>query len=306
MLNTLRISLIALVVTAAPLARAQDADPALGDITPAGGQSSARPGAVRPPIDSPSAIPGTGGAPPNGDEQVEQVLDAEATKADQKAAAPKKAPAEKPAPGQKVETLSDLATLAPFEDVAVIQRRFLPKTGRFELSAAGFTNLNNPFYNSLGVSARAAYYFREQYAAELIGAVFGSMSRQATDDLQKNRAITTDNVVTSKNFFALAFKWNPIYGKITWLNRGIVPFDLNFDIGGGMTQTTNGGSEPTLHLGTSQVFALSKWVAFRWDLMWNLYQATGTDNLGREEKFSQNDLFLGVGISLYFPEAKYR
>ena len=300
MLKLFRLTITALVLTSAGLARAAARESELGDVAPAEGNAGTKPGATRPPIDAPSA-----GAAPTSDDQVEQVLDAEATKADQKAA-PKAARVEKPIDSAKVETLSDLATLAPFDDVAVIQKRFLPKTGRFELSAAGFSNLNNPFYNSLGVSVRAAYYFREQYAAEVIGAAFGSMARQATDDLQKNRAITTDNVVTSKNFFAVAFKWNPIYGKITWLNRGIVPFDLNFVAGGGMTQTTRGDSAPTVHLGTSQVFALSKWVAFRWDLMWNLYQATGTNELGQEEKLSQNDLFLGVGMSLYFPEAKYR
>ena len=244
---------------------------------------------------------------PAAEEGVEALLDTEDAKADQAATAKKKPAPEKPAaPSAPINTITDLATLQPFSDIAVIQRRYLPKTGRFELSGSGFTNLNNPFYNSLGASLRAAYYFREQYAFEVIGAVFGTMARQATEDLDKNRGITTDNVVTSKSFVAASFKWNPIYGKITWLNKGIVPFDLNFSGGVGMTQTTDGGSQPTLHLGTSQVFALSKWVAFRWDLMWNLYNATIKNDRGGEESLNQNDLFLGVGMSLYFPEATYR
>ena len=303
MLNFLQVALIALFVTSAGVARAQDKEPGLGDVAPAEG-TSGQPAPIRPPPDSgrgaglrPGAIAG--------DDQVEQVLDAEATKAETKAA-PKVSREEKPKNDVKVETLSDLATLAPFDDIAVIQRRFLPKTGRFELSVAGFSNLNNPFYNSLGGSLRAAYYFREQYAAEVIAGAFGTSSRQSTEDLKGNRAIATDNVVTSKSFGVVAFKWNPVYGKITWLNRGIVPFDMNFSLGGGLTQTTGGENAPTLHMGTSQVFALSKWVAFRWDLMWNIYSAKGTDQSGREEQLSQNDLFLGVGLSLYFPEATYR
>lgn len=210
-------------------------------------------------------------------------------------------------PEKQVTTLSDLATLAPFSDVAIIQRRFLPKTGRFELTGSTFTNLNNPFFNSIGVAARVAYYIREKYALELMGALATTSSREVTDNLLKNRQISTDNVVTSKGFGVVAFKWNPIYGKITWLNKTIVPFDLNFNIGGGITMLENGNSAPTLHLGTSQVFALSKGMAFRWDLIWNAYQASVTEPTTKvTQTIGQNDLFLGVGMSFYFPEANYR
>lgn len=233
--------------------------------------------------------------------QIEELYDREETKI-----APKRpAPQTKDAPKQ-VQNLSDLATLAPFSDVAVIQRRFLPKTGRFELTAGVFNNLNNPFFNSMGANVRAAYYIREKYAIEGIAAFASTNKRQVTEDLEEKRGITTDTVVSSKGFYALAFKWNPIYGKITWLNKGIVPFDLNFNFGFGSTTTTDNQAAPTLHLGTSQVFAWSKSTAFRWDLIWNTYQADGTDAAGVKSKLTQNDLFLGVGVSFYFPEATYR
>jgi outer membrane beta-barrel protein len=237
-----------------------------------------------------------------GSSQVEDLYDKEDAKVEKKKP---NAPQLKEAPKQ-VQTLSDLATLAPFSDIAVIQRRFLPKSQRFELTAGAFANLNNPFFSEMGGDVRVAYYIRERYAVEGIAAFAGTSNRQVTDDLQKQRGITTDSVVTSKGFWALAFKWNPIYGKITWLNKSIVPFDLNFNVGFGQTQTTDGQNAPTLHLGTSQVFAWSKSMAFRWDLIWNSYQATGTDALGVKSKLTQNDLFLGVGFSFYFPEATYR
>lgn len=206
----------------------------------------------------------------------------------------------------EAQNLSDLAKLAPFSDIAVIQKRFLPKTKRFEASAVGFTNLNNPFFTSYGVGLRLGYYLTEKWAIEGIADLASTGSRQVTDDLNKNLNITTASVVTSKGFFGGAIKWNPIYGKITWLNQSIVPFDINFSLGGGMTQTTENRSEPTLHLSTSQVFAYTKAMAFRWDLTWNMYQATAKDNDGNAIKLSQSDLFLGVGVSFYFPEASYR
>ena len=237
---------------------------------------------------------------------VEALYEKEDIKAEQKSK-PAAAPAAKAAPPKQVSTLSDLATLAPFNDVAVIQKRFLPKTGRFEFAASLMQNLNNPFFNSFGVAARAAYYFRERYAAELLGAFASTSSRQVTNDLLHNRQISTDNVVTSKGFYAVAFKWNPIYGKITLLNKSIVPFDLNFNFGLGVTPLMNNSTAPTLHIGTSQVFAWTKSIAFRWDLVWNMYQASITDpSNGQKGTLNQNDLFLGVGMSFFFPEATYR
>lgn len=241
--------------------------------------------------------------PSSGSEkEVEELYDKDEQKVDK----PKTVRPETAKPTKDVHSLSDLATLAPFSDVAVIQRRFLPKTQRFEASGGAFTNLNNPFFNSIGVSARLAYYLREKYAIEGILSMGTTTTRQVTDDLETKEGITTDNVVTSKGFFGVAFKWNPIYGKITWLNKTIVPFDLNFNIGGGMTQTTDDQNCPTLHLGTSQVFAWSKGMAFRWDLTWNMFQAEAIGNNGKKENTMQQDLFLGLGMSFYFPEASYR
>lgn len=237
------------------------------------------------------------------EQEIESLYDKEDAKETAPAAKPKAGKAEKP---KEVSTLSDLANLAPFDDVAVIQRRFLPKTKRFELSGTVFSNLNNPFFNALGASLRAAYYFREQYAVEGLFTFQSNSSREVTDSLETKRGVTTDNVVTSKGFMGVLFKWNPIYGKITWLNRSIVPFDLNFNAGLGVTRTDYDSSAPTLHLGTSQVFAWSKSMAFRWDLLWNIFQGTAPQDDGTTKKINQNDLFLGVGMSFYFPEATYR
>lgn len=252
-----------------------------------------------------SSAPAAAGSSPSTEQDIENLYDKDEEKAETKAA-PKPRAREGAEPQKEVSTLSDLATLAPFDDVAVIQRRFLPKTGRFELSGTVFSNLNNPFFNSIGAGARAAYYIREKYAIEGLFTFNSTSSRQVTDDLEKKRGITTDNVITSKGYMGASLKWNPIYGKITWLNKSIVPFDLNFNFGLGMTRTDSDENVPTLHLGTSQVFAWSKGMAFRWDLIWNTYQGTAKNDNGTTEKLTQNDLFLGLGMSFYFPEAGYR
>lgn len=244
-----------------------------------------------------------GGSAASDDGDVEALYDkneAKAqTKTEVKANSSRKAPVE-------LQNLSDLAKLTDFSDVAVINRRFLPKSNRFEASASAFTNLNNPFFSAYGLDLNLAYYFTERWAVVGIADFAATTSRQVTDDLAKNRQITTSNLVTSKGFFGGAIKWNPIYGKITWLNKVIVPFDLNFNVGGGSTQTTDGQNIPTLHFGTSQVFAWTKSAAFRWNFSWNAFQADAYDENGKRVKVSQNDLYLGVGMSFYFPEASYR
>lgn len=238
------------------------------------------------------------------EQEIESLYDRDEERGQTRAAP--KASRQAPKDDKEVSSLSDLATLAPFDDVAVIQRRFLPKTGRFELSGTVFSNLNNPFFNSVGAGLRAAYYIREKYALEGLFTFNSTSSRQITDDLEQKRGITTDNVITSKGYMGASLKWNPIYGKITWLNKSIVPFDLNFNFGFGMTRTDSDENAPTIHLGTSQVFAWTKSMAFRWDLIWNMYSGTATSDDGTKEKLSQNDLFLGIGMSFYFPEAGYR
>ena len=207
---------------------------------------------------------------------------------------------------QSQQDLSQLAKLSDFSDVAVIQRRFLPKTGRFELSGHGLASLNNPFFTTLGIGAEAAYYFHEKYAIELMYLKMTSSARDVTKDLRDKRNLSTSTLVNPKSYWGAAFKWNPIYGKMTFLNERIVPFDMSFSVGGGMTETDQNQSVGTVHLGAAQVFALSKAWALRWDLFWNYYQAEVTLANNTKGSDSHSDLMLSLGVSFYFPEANYR
>lgn len=228
-------------------------------------------------------------------------MDEEATSAPKESAPT----SSKRAEDQSADNLTDLARLQTFQDIAVIQRRFLPKTNRLEISGVGFSNLNNPFFNNLGFGLKLAYHFTEAWGVEGVGNWYGVAARQVTKDLEK-AGVSTANVVTAKGFMGGAIRWSPIYGKISLLNKSIVPFDLGFSGGFGMTRTAESSGEPTVYLGTNQIFAISKSIAFRWDLMWNLYQASVTDGNGVKSEVSHNDLFLGVGVSWYIPGAGYR
>jgi outer membrane beta-barrel protein len=219
------------------------------------------------------------------------------------------APAEEaPAPPKQTGELrdvSDLAKLSPMSDIAVIQKRFLPKTGRFEAFGALSSVLNDAFFMSFGLNLRLAYYFRERYGIELMALGLTTSERQVTSDLRDKRGVVTTSLVTPKSYFGADFKWTPVYGKMAWRNRTITPFDLYFSFGAGSTSTNQGSNDPTLHFGTGQTFALTKASAFRWDFSWNTYQSKSSSSSSNTTSL-YNNLFISVGMSYFFPEATYR
>jgi len=227
-----------------------------------------------------------------------------------KAAPAQKPPAANTAPGYlesspQNNTLTDfsgLGTLAPFKEISVIQKRFLPKTGRFQLFGGATILTNNPFFNTIGGVAKASYFLNETWGVELNYFGLTTSERQITEELRDIQGVSTENLVYPKSFVGLDIMYVPIYGKITWFNEKIVPFDLYFSAGYGTTNTQAGENAGTIHLATGQIFALSKSYALRWDFSWNFFNAKGID--GSQNSF--NNLFLTVGMSWFFPEASYR
>lgn len=206
---------------------------------------------------------------------------------------------------EKDNTLSDfsgLGTLAPFKEVSVIQKRFMPKTGRFQLFGGAAVLTNNPFFNTIGGVAKAGYFLSETWGLELNYFGLTTSERQTTQELRDIQGVSTENLVYPKSYIGLDVMFVPVYGKMAWFNEKIIPFDLYFSVGYGTTNTQAGENAGTIHLATGQIFALSKAYAIRWDFSWNFFNAKGID--GTQNSF--NNLFLTVGMSWFFPEASYR
>ena len=206
-------------------------------------------------------------------------------------------------------SISELAILSPFEDIAVIQRKYLPRTNRLEMSASGQISVNNAFFNNFGLSLRLGYAFQEKYGVEAVYTAMASSKRDVTDGLERRQSISTESLVQPESYMGVAFKWTPIYGKMAWFQRQIVPFDLYFTPGLGMTKTAIGETETTLSLGIGQLFAISQSSGIRWDFSWNMYQATvrpTTAGVTTTETTNHSDLLFSIGYSFFIPEAKYR
>ncbi len=206
---------------------------------------------------------------------------------------------------KKFKKISDLSELAPFSDIAVINKKYMPKTKRFELSLQGMVGLNNAFFNNLGVSAHLDWYLNESWGIELSYYHLIDSEREITKNLADERQIETRSFVLPLNYMGGALKWAPFYGKMALFEDRIVSFDWFITLGGGVTETQL-EKEPTLHLGLGQYLALSKNMAFRWDINWHAYNATilrknQPSGSFIEDEELHNDLFLAIGLSFFFP-----
>lgn len=207
---------------------------------------------------------------------------------------------------QKPVTFSTLGELAPFSEVSILQKRFLPKTGRFQ-GYVGLSNVvNDPWFFGIGATLKGAYHLNEKWGLEGVASFISNSERQAAKDLNSQHNVAPTEFIQISGYYGLHLMWTPIYGKTTWFNQRIVPFDMYFTGGLGSSTVDTGSGGSTFHLGTGQLYALTKSTAFRWDLSWNFVQAKPNSSTGNAKEGNYNNLVLSAGVSFFFPEAKYR
>ncbi len=210
----------------------------------------------------------------------------------------------------RVKSLTDLNRLAPFSDISVIQRKFLPKTERYQLYLAGGLTTNSPWFLNIGAKVNFGYNFTESLGVEFSGMFLTNSERESAKEIRENNNLQPDKFVITKNYLGASLVWSPIYGKITNTSNEIIPFDMYFSGSLGMSGTNSQEKTvPTFGIGTGQIFAISKSMAFRWDYAWNFYSATpvaDSNSTSAPQKSSFNDLIFTAGVSFFFPEATYR
>lgn len=196
---------------------------------------------------------------------------------------------------------SELGGLAPFSEVSVIQKKYMPKTGRFQFFGGLALTTNDPFYNTTGFTLKGSYFLTEKWGLEVSYFSMSSTEAKATKELLEIQNIGTDSLSYTKNYLGVSVLYVPIYGKMSLFNEKIVPFDFYFGLGTGNTKTQAKDGVGTFHVSTGQIFAVSKSFALRWDFSWNFFSAKAVNEDG-----TINNLFLSLGASFFFPEAKYR
>lgn len=220
-------------------------------------------------------------------------------------------PTHQQAPAKKIERLTDLNTLSPFTEISIIQKKYLPKTERFQFYLAGGMTTNSPWFLNLGAKVNISYFFTETFGIELGGMFLSNSEREVSKEIRETNKLQPEKFVNTKSHYGVDLVWAPIYGKVSFLNDRIIPFDMYFSAGMGTSNTNSQeGNNTTFHLGMGQIFALSKTTAFRWDYSWNMYKATpvadSSLSSGSPSSNNYNDLILTAGVSFFFPEVSSR
>ena len=201
--------------------------------------------------------------------------------------------------------LSDLTQLSLFSDIAVIQRRFMPKTGRVSASLFSAFNMTSEFYIHTGIGGHFNYNFLEKHGVELSAHYLWTFNRRATIDLASLGANVKEQEPVTRAFAGLVYKWMPFYGKIAFYDKRILAFDTFFSLGGGMSGIVRGKNkqiiwEPTAVVGLGQVFAITRDLGLRWDLRWDITLETQS-NLS-----VLHHILFSIGFSYYYPSAGLR
>lgn len=230
----------------------------------------------------------------------------------------------------QIKNLSDLQQITPYSSVSVIQKRYLPKTFRWELNASLSGTINHTFFYLGGISGRIGLFLREDHGFGLEGfatlpPIFKVVAKNITG---APNYILPSSILLPQFYGGVYYKWSPVFGKFALLDKKIIYFDAYITIGAGMHKVLNGietikeqikkrglklESEkphsqlagqafPAFTLGVGQLFALSQSLAVNWELKW-FYTISRYEG-GRT--YTPTDLNFSLGVNYYFPEAGYR
>ena len=204
----------------------------------------------------------------------------------------------------KIRSVSDLKHLAPFEDIAVIQKRFLPKTFRGEAGLSLMSILNNKFFYFAGGTFHLGYFIREKHGLGLEGYAIYTLKKLISSRLKKNQELDAIQDIVPRFFIGAYYKWTPVYGKFSFMNQKIQYFDMFFKFGAGAKYIVGFFQKPirpwapASRLSGGQVFAVSKDFGVNWEFTWywSFYEQVGVKGLRYE-----HDLSLSLGLNYYFP-----
>lgn len=199
----------------------------------------------------------------------------------------------------EIKSITDLVHLIPFSDVSVIQRRFMPKTGRISISSSAVFILSSEFFLNPGLEAHLSYHILEKHSLELSAYYTFATARKVTTDLESLGVSvglgTTVSIPTG--FVGLSYKWMPVYGKTAFFNKKVLSFDTFFSVGGGLSLMTNLW-EPTILFGVGQVFAITRDFGLRWDVRLHLPIET------KNNYQIQSHGILTLGFIYYYPSVE--
>ena len=236
----------------------------------------------------------------------------------------------------KIKDLSDLQKLTPFKSLSVIQKRYLPKTFRGELNLSISSIINHTFLYFGGLSGRLGFFVREDhgFGLEAFGQ-FPALKFIGRDLIlrEEGQGIIPYIDFMPQIYAGGYYKWSPIFGKFSVIDKKIIYFDTYMTLGGGVMKIISNGCDwanqwiknrypsaevtackqptfseisPALSLSVGQMFAITQDWAFNWELKWLGVFLKKQDGSWQMPWNNSVNIDFSVGMNYYFPGAKYR
>jgi outer membrane beta-barrel protein len=229
-------------------------------------------------------------------------------------------PSPPPKPAQKAEQLQVLPfsekDVALGDKVKAVQRKGFIKRGRFEVAPVFALTVNDAFYQKFGGGLRLAYNFHDAFALAIRGVTYrkpefsNPRSWQPapirTDNAKEGKIAFGSQLLSSQIYDQLMLDgiWSPVYGKVSFLGRKIIHFDLFLAAGFGVVWTAT--TEPPRNerppiatdIGGGLRFYPKDWMAFELGMMATLYPDRPQASLPATV---QKVFVANVGVSFFFP-----
>jgi outer membrane beta-barrel protein len=204
-----------------------------------------------------------------------------------------------------------LQNVESYKDLASIQRIYMPKTERFQISGSIGFQPNDVFYNVYGAQLGLTYHFNEAWGFELYGKQFTSGRSEANTKLEDVQRTGVENLSSVKSILGAQIYISYLYGKFAWLDDKIIPYDIYQTVGFGKVTDQNSKTYDAFTASLGQMFSVTRSNAFKIDLSMAYYNAeTRVQNItstsGKTQKQNILSIFLFVGWSYFLPEPTYR
>lgn len=153
--------------------------------------------------------------------------------------------------------------------VGVVQNRAYSKAHRFSLGVDAGVDFNDPFLDTKILGVHLAYNFSEYFAVE---GLYWKMSAGGSSAYDALKASGKDaNLNPQQHYYGAEALWSIMYGKLSFMGKKIIYYDLHLSGGGGMVETAN-GTYPAGTVGLGQRFYISQHMSIRLDYRAMYYQ----------------------------------
>lgn len=203
------------------------------------------------------------------------------------------------------------------KEIYVLQNRKYRKDGKVYVGLTGVKTLNGSFIDSMGGTARAGYFFSEDWGLEFVfGKNSGSLNN-AGKGVKEQGTVPFYRKIDS--YTAGMLVWSPFYSKINTFNQ-VFYFDWTLGAGVASIRTQdNRNAFDTTAANTGDLtaesvtggiwnsgfrFYISEHWSLRMDITGLHYKAAKTRKIGTGNTFKSNQMFstydFGVGLNYAF------